>query len=164
MDSYTWTCQCWLTRKILYSLALCRHWMPSRVQLLKLTNIAYQKDIFPMFHEPVPHLCHISIVTSQEDVWMWKYIFHLKCPFLSSKICSNTLKIKEWGRNPWSDKITMTHWNNKIRFICQQQNKHKIVQEDKLKEKQVTQLFGSGMMYVKVCIKWLRCIQLDREE
>ena len=27
MDPYTWTCQCWLTNKSLFTSALCRHWM-----------------------------------------------------------------------------------------------------------------------------------------
>ena len=30
MNYYTWTHQCWLTSKDLYTSALCRHWMPSR--------------------------------------------------------------------------------------------------------------------------------------
>ena len=30
MDSYTWTHECWSTRRILHSSSLCRHWMPSR--------------------------------------------------------------------------------------------------------------------------------------
>ena len=47
---------------------------------------------------------NLNSITSQEDVRTSKYIFAIKYFFISSKICSNTLKIKEWGRNPWSDK------------------------------------------------------------
>ena len=46
----------------------------------------------------------MNIITSQEHVKMCEYIFYIKYSFISCKICSNALKIKEWGRNPWSDK------------------------------------------------------------
>ena len=46
----------------------------------------------------------IGFVTNREVVRMYEYIFHIKYSFISREISSNMLKIKELGRNPWSNK------------------------------------------------------------
>ena len=48
-------------------------------------------------------------------------IYRMKYFFFSQKICSNTFKIKEWGKNPRRIEMTIVQWNNIRSFIHQQQ-------------------------------------------